>query len=36
MASCWLDEKVTLARWIGTLLIVIGVIIVGFGERSAQ
>jgi drug/metabolite transporter (DMT)-like permease len=36
MASFWLGEKVTLERWIGTLLIVIGVIIVGFGERSAQ
>jgi drug/metabolite transporter (DMT)-like permease len=35
MASCCLNEKVTLTRWIGTLLIVVGVIVVGFGERSA-
>jgi drug/metabolite transporter (DMT)-like permease len=36
MASHWLHEQVTPARWIGTLLIVVGVIIVGFGERSTQ
>ncbi len=34
MASHWLHEQVTPARWIGTLIIVIGVIIVSFGERS--
>jgi len=36
MASYWLHEQVTPARWIGTVIIVIGVIVVGFGERSAQ
>lgn len=34
MASYWLNEDVTPARWIGTVLIVIGVIIIGFGEQS--
>ncbi len=34
MASYWLHEDVTPARWIGTLLIVIGVVIIGLGERS--
>lgn len=34
MASYWLHEDVTLARWIGTVLIVIGVVVIGFGERS--
>lgn len=34
MASLWLNEQVTPARWIGTLLIVLGVVIIGLGERS--
>ena len=34
MASYWLHEEVTPARWIGTLLIVVGVVIIGLGERS--
>lgn len=34
MASHWLHEDVTPARWIGTVLIVIGVVVIGFGERS--
>lgn len=34
MASHWLQEDVTMARWIGTVLIVVGVVIIGFGERS--
>jgi drug/metabolite transporter (DMT)-like permease len=34
MASLWLNEQVTPARWVGTLLIVLGVVIIGLGERS--
>jgi len=34
MASRWLHEDVTPTRWIGTVLIVVGVIIIGFGEGS--
>lgn len=34
MASHFLHEAVTPARWAGTLLIVLGVIVIGLGERS--
>ena len=34
MASHWLHEDVTPTRWIGTVLIVLGVIVISFGERS--
>ena len=34
MASCWLHEDVTPARWIGTILIVLGVVFIGLGQRS--
>lgn len=33
MAKYCLQESVTPTRWLGTLLIVLGVIVVGFGER---
>ncbi len=34
LAKFWLHEGVTPARWAGTALIVIGVIVVGLGERN--
>ena len=34
MANHFLHEAVTPTRWAGTLLIVLGVIIIGLGERS--
>jgi drug/metabolite transporter (DMT)-like permease len=34
LAKYYLHEQVTPTRWIGTLVIVLGVIIVGFGEGS--
>lgn len=33
MAKGILNEPVSLTRWIGTVLIVVGVMVVGFGER---
>ncbi len=32
-AQFFLHEEVTLTRWLGTLLIVLGVVVVGLGER---
>lgn len=34
MAKTVLEEPVSLNRWIGTFLIVAGVMIIGFGERQ--
>lgn len=35
-AHFFLGENVTLTRWIGALIIVVGVIIVGLGEKSVR
>ncbi len=35
MAKLYLHENVTPTRWMGTLLIILGVIVVGLGERGS-
>jgi len=34
LARYWLHENVTPTRWMGTLLICVGVVVVAFGERG--
>lgn len=36
LARFYLDETVTPARWIGTLIITAGVLVVGLGDRGAS